>query len=164
MSHDCKAWPGTCGTVGCDNACSVVASHPSHVVCPCNSGMPGPCPYITPFVPEVAPLPYEVPTWPEVVPSWPYAPPAEPSPWYVPTIAPTFGPLRVAWECPRCGTVNAPHADSCSCTRAASSTSATVTVRRGDVKITITEHDYSAWPHAPSHVECAACPADDSNP
>lgn len=80
--------------------------HPDSVVCPCNGGGPGPCPYLSPWVVP----PVDVPL----------------SPWYVPTVAPTFGPLRMAWTCPRCNTVNAPHVDRCTCVPGTYTSSTTI--------------------------------------
>lgn len=68
---------------------AVAAGHPTHIVCPCNTpGMPGPCPYL-PQIVEITPT--------------------------IPAPASTFTPSPVAWECPRCRRINAPHVERCDC-------------------------------------------------
>lgn len=91
-ARECSACSSETGQTSPAPAVATAVPHPDNVVCPCNTiGDPTPCPYL----PQVITLPY------------------------VPTTAPSFTwPIlvtRTAWACPRCGVVNAPHVDRCSC-------------------------------------------------
>lgn len=101
MSHDCKAWPGTCG-------CTVAGPYPG---CTCGT-LPGTCPVHSVRVADPActcgPSASILPPPPCPVHSAPEAPEWVPLTW-------NFPAPRSAWECPRCQKVNAPHVDQCPC-------------------------------------------------